>query len=77
MPPEAHLILNGRNIHFVNQVKYLGVILDKRITWRLHIEITEANTFRTFIRFYFLFKSVRLSANINCEIGTSQRGQEQ
>jgi hypothetical protein len=44
-PPEAHLTLNGRNIPFFNHVKYLGVIFDKRIIWRLHIEIIEAKTF--------------------------------
>jgi hypothetical protein len=37
---EAHLTLNGQNIPFVNHVKHLGVI-DKRITWRLHIEMIE------------------------------------
>jgi hypothetical protein len=31
-PPEAHSPLNERNIPFVNHVKYLGVIFDKRIT---------------------------------------------
>jgi hypothetical protein len=56
--------LNGRNIPFVNNVKYLGVIFDKRITWRLHIEMIKAKAFRTFIRIYSLFKSERLSANI-------------
>jgi hypothetical protein len=56
--------LNGRNIPFVNNVKYLGVIFDKRITWRLHIEVIEAKDFRTFIRIYSLFKNERLSANI-------------
>jgi hypothetical protein len=35
--PEAQLTLNGQNIPFVNHVKYLGVIFDKRITWRLNI----------------------------------------
>jgi hypothetical protein len=30
-PPESHLILNGRNIPFVNSVKYLGVIFDKKL----------------------------------------------
>jgi hypothetical protein len=64
-PPEAHLSLNRRNIPFVNNVKYLGVILDKRITWRLHTGMTEAKAFRTFIRIYSLFESERLSANIN------------
>jgi hypothetical protein len=32
------LTLNERNIPFVNSVKYLSVIFDKKITWRLHIE---------------------------------------
>jgi hypothetical protein len=45
-------------------VKYLGVIFDKRMTWRLHIEMIEAKAFRTLIRTYSLFKSERLSANI-------------
>jgi hypothetical protein len=39
-------------------------MFDKKITWRLHIEMIEAKAFRTFIRIYFLFKSERLSANI-------------
>jgi hypothetical protein len=44
--------------------KYLGVIFDMRITWRLHIEKIEAKVFITFIWIYSLFKSERLSANI-------------
>jgi hypothetical protein len=40
-PPKAHLALNIQNIPFVNHVIYVGVILDKRITWRLHIERIE------------------------------------
>jgi hypothetical protein len=63
-PPKAHLTLNGRNIPFINHVKYLCVIFDKRITWRLHIEMVEAKAFRTFVRIYSLLKSERLSANI-------------
>jgi hypothetical protein len=62
-PPEVHRILHGQNIPFVNHVKYLGVIFDKRIIWRLHIEMIEAKAFRTFIRIYSIFKSERLSAN--------------
>jgi hypothetical protein len=48
----------------VNRVKYLGVIFDKRIKWRMNIEITVAKAFRTFIRVYSLLISERLSANI-------------
>jgi hypothetical protein len=55
-PPESHLTLNGRNIPFVNNVKYLGVIFDKIVTWRLHIEMIEAKAFRTVIIIYSLFK---------------------
>jgi hypothetical protein len=60
----SHLTLTGRNIPFVNSAKYLGVIFDKKVTWRLHIEMNEAKAFSTFIRLYSLFKSERLSANI-------------
>jgi hypothetical protein len=63
-PPMSHLALNGRNIPFVNSAKYLGLIFDKKVTWRLHKEIIEAKAFRTFIRLYSLFRSERLSANI-------------
>jgi hypothetical protein len=63
-PPDSLLKLNARNIPFVNSEKYLGVILDKRMTWRLHIQTIKAKAFRTFIRIYSLFKSERLSTNI-------------
>jgi hypothetical protein len=63
-PPDSFLKLNGRNIPFANSVKYLGILFDKRMTWRLHIQMIEAKAFRTFIRIYSLFKSERLNANI-------------
>jgi hypothetical protein len=40
--PESYLTMTGQNIPFVNSVKYLGVIFDIKIIWRLHIEIIEA-----------------------------------
>jgi hypothetical protein len=45
-PPDSLLTLNERNIPFVNNVKYLGVIFDKRMTWRLHIEVIEAKALK-------------------------------
>jgi hypothetical protein len=48
-PPDSLLTLNGRNIPFVNSVKYLGVLFDKTMTWILHIQMIEAKAFRTFI----------------------------
>jgi hypothetical protein len=38
-PPEVHLTLNEQNIPSANHAKYLSVIIDKRITWRFHIEV--------------------------------------
>jgi hypothetical protein len=63
-PLDSLLTLNGRNIPFVNSVKYIGVVFNKRMTRRLHIQMIEAKAFRTFIRLYSIFKSERLSANI-------------
>jgi hypothetical protein len=39
-PPEALLTLNGQNISFTTHVKYFGVVFDKRITGRLHLEMS-------------------------------------
>jgi hypothetical protein len=58
------LQLNGRNIPFVNGVKYLGVISDRMMTWRLHIENTAAKVLGTYIRTHSIFKCKHLSANI-------------
>jgi hypothetical protein len=63
-PPDSCLALNGRIIPLVNNAKYLGVIFERRVTWRLHIEMIEAEAFGTFIRVYSLFKCERLSADI-------------
>jgi hypothetical protein len=37
-PVRAYLILKGWNIPFVKDVEYLGVIFNRRITWRYHID---------------------------------------
>jgi hypothetical protein len=42
----------------------VGVIFDKRVSWRLHIDMKEAKVFRTLVRVYYLFKSERLNAKI-------------
>jgi hypothetical protein len=66
--PETHLTLNVRSIPSVGHVKDLGVIFDKRITWRLHIEMIEAKALRTFIRIYSSFKGERLRGNIELSL---------
>jgi hypothetical protein len=60
-PVEAYLTLKGRNIPFVKDVKYLGVIFDRKITWRCHTETIATKALRTFFRIYSLLKSKRLS----------------
>jgi hypothetical protein len=52
------------DIPFLNNVKYLGVIFDKKIMWRLHIEMVKTKAFRTFIRLHSLLKSERLITDI-------------
>jgi hypothetical protein len=56
--PDFLLSFSGRDILFVNSEKYLGVIFDKKITWRLHIETVKVKAFRTLSTIYPLFKSV-------------------
>jgi hypothetical protein len=63
-PPESRLTMNERDIPFVQSAKYLGVIIDRNITWRLNIEMIETKAFRTFISIYSLFKNERLSAKV-------------
>jgi hypothetical protein len=38
--------MNGRSIPFLNSVKYILVIFDKKIAWRLHIETVETTAFK-------------------------------
>jgi hypothetical protein len=54
--PQNVLQLNGQNFPFVYNVKCLGVIFDKRKTWRLHIERTVAKALGMYIRTYSLLK---------------------
>jgi hypothetical protein len=62
--PGDVLQLNGKNILFVKNVKYLGVIFDTRMTWRPYIERTAAKALVTYIKTYSLFRIERLSINI-------------
>jgi hypothetical protein len=61
--PEDVLQLNGRNIPFVNNAKYLDVTFAKKMSWRHHIERTVAKVMCTYIQTYSLFISERLSTN--------------
>jgi hypothetical protein len=64
IPCENNLASNGENVPIGNHEKHLGVIVDKRITWKLRIEMIETKAFRKFNSLYSLFKSERLSAAI-------------
>jgi hypothetical protein len=62
--PDDVLQLNGWGIPFVNNVMYLDVTFDRRMTWRHHIKRTVAKALCTYIRTYSLFRSARLSTYI-------------
>jgi hypothetical protein len=50
--------------YIVSAFVYKCVTLDKRMTWRHHIERTVAETLHTYIRTYSLLKNGRLNINI-------------
>jgi hypothetical protein len=57
------LDLKGSKIS-IFELDVVGVLFDKRITWRLHIQMIEIKAFRTFITIYSLLKSEQLCTNI-------------
>jgi hypothetical protein len=63
--PEDVLQLKGRDIPFVNNVTYLGVTFDWRMTQRLHIERTADKVMRTYMAIYSLFRSERYLQILN------------
>jgi hypothetical protein len=62
--PDDVLQRNGRDIPYVNNVMYLSVTFDRRMTWRHHLEMTAAKALRMYQRIYCLVKSGRLSTDI-------------
>jgi hypothetical protein len=58
------LLLNGRDIPFVNNVTYLDVTFDRKMIWRDNIERAVAKALGMYIRTYSLLRSGRLSTNI-------------
>jgi len=56
-------MLQGRKIPFVKDVKYLGLIFYRIVTWRVHTETVPTKAFRKFIRLYPILKTERLSTN--------------
>jgi hypothetical protein len=60
---EAFLTLKGRKVPFINKAKCLGVIFDKKITWRLHTATITFKALRIFLSIYPLLKIERLSVD--------------
>jgi hypothetical protein len=58
--------LTAKRVMFSESCSEVSMLLrhDKKITWRLHVEVTGAKAFRTFIRIYSLFKRECLSTSI-------------
>jgi hypothetical protein len=53
--------LKGRQIPFLNHHKYLGVIFDKKITWKMHTETIAIKVLGIFLGIYHILKTERLS----------------
>jgi hypothetical protein len=62
---EDCLKLKGQNFPFEKDVRYLGVIFDRRITWRSHTDLSVTKALRTFVQIYAPMKSERLSMKSN------------
>jgi hypothetical protein len=58
---ETYVLLKGRAITFVNDVKYLGVAFDRKVTWSNHTDWIANKALRTFIQLYSLLKSDKVS----------------
>jgi hypothetical protein len=50
-PVEAFLTLKGGHIPFANHVKYLGVIFNKKITWKIHTEMIATKALHFFLAY--------------------------
>jgi hypothetical protein len=47
---------SGIDIPFVNNVTYLSVTCERRMTWRLHVERTVASLVHVYKDFFFIQK---------------------
>ena len=54
----------GKELELCNKVKYLPVILDPKLSWKLHIE---AKCNKTLISFHQLRKAVHISWGFNTQ----------
>ena len=53
----SHLHIQGKLIPYSTTVKYLGITLDSRLTFRQHIENVRTKAFQRYMALYSLFKS--------------------
>lgn len=53
--PATPFTINNSEIEWRNDVKYLGITIDHKLTWKKHIERTRNKALKTFIKLYPLF----------------------
>lgn len=59
--PTIDMQFQNNNIEITNEVKYLGVTLDKKLNFKSHIENTKMKTIKCMYSLYPMLKSTRLS----------------
>jgi hypothetical protein len=61
IPVKASLTLKGRHTPFANHMNYLGVIFNKKFTWKLHTKTIATKALRIFLSIYPILKSEHVS----------------
>lgn len=59
--PTINMMFQGRNIEISNEVKYLGLTLDKKLNYNSHIENTKSKAIKCMYSLYSMLKSTRLN----------------
>jgi hypothetical protein len=66
--PRSRFTSNGQNILFVDNVKYLFVVFDRRNAWRIDTQAIEAKDFRVFIGVCSIFRNKQLRSDVRLNV---------
>ena len=58
------VIIGGEEIRFENKAKYLGIVMDKGLTWKHHIELISKKNMRTIRRLKRIYTKYKLPQDV-------------